>query len=154
MYPTAFKDPRGGHNRSQINQSFFKKWTPQMAYVLGDSNHKLYKIKAQMQLYPGNKGYMSDGCIYLIKRKYPRIVFTSGSNQFLEGLSTTLSTCLQIPVKRTYCQLKESNNLCYQLQYNTKISRKILEFMYKDLQKAPYLERKLTIYQNYLINQQ
>lgn len=234
MYPTAYKDPRGGHNRSQINQNFFQKWTPQMAYVLGyifadgaiedvqkssrtcyiaivskdlsilekiktvmDSNHKLYK---RTESYPGNKGYASkerfvfragskllyndllklgvtprksltilfptipsrylsyfirgyfdgDGCIYLLKRKYPRIVFTSGSNKFLQGLSQALSTVLSIPIKNTYSQLKESNNLCYQLQYNTKIAIKILEFMYKNLEKAPYLERKLAIYQKYL----
>lgn len=28
-------DPRGGHNRYQFNKDFFKKWTPEMAYVLG-----------------------------------------------------------------------------------------------------------------------
>ena len=35
MYPTAYQDPRGGHNRSQINQTFFQSWSPQMSYVLG-----------------------------------------------------------------------------------------------------------------------
>lgn len=35
MYPTAHKDPRGGHNRASINQNFFQTWSPQMAYVLG-----------------------------------------------------------------------------------------------------------------------
>ena len=28
-------DPRGGHNRYSCNIDFFKKWTPEMAYVLG-----------------------------------------------------------------------------------------------------------------------
>lgn len=28
-------DPRGGHNRYSFNKDFFKKWTPEMAYVLG-----------------------------------------------------------------------------------------------------------------------
>jgi len=28
-------DPRGGHNRYKFNKDFFKKWTPEMAYVLG-----------------------------------------------------------------------------------------------------------------------
>jgi len=28
-------DPRGGHNRYKFNVNFFKKWTPEMAYVLG-----------------------------------------------------------------------------------------------------------------------
>ena len=35
MYPAVAKDPRGGHNRSSINQDFFKSWSPNMAYVLG-----------------------------------------------------------------------------------------------------------------------
>lgn len=237
MYPPVYKDPRGGHNRSQVNQNFFQTWTSQMAYVLGyifadgaiedvqessracyialiskdlsilekiktvmDSNHKLYKRKAQMEPYPGNKGYVSserfvfrigskliyndllklgvtprksltisfpnipleflspfirgyfdgDGCLHLIKGKYPRLIFTSGSNKFLEGLSNTLSIVLNIPLKVVYSQLQKSNNLCYRLHYNTKISRKVLEFMYKDLEKAPYLERKYAIYQKYL----
>jgi len=28
-------DPRGGHNRRQVNRDFFKNWSPHMAYVLG-----------------------------------------------------------------------------------------------------------------------
>ncbi len=30
-----FRDTRGGHNRKRVNEDFFKRWTPQMAYVLG-----------------------------------------------------------------------------------------------------------------------
>ncbi len=237
MYPTAHTDPRGGHNRAQINHNFFKKWSPSMAYVLGfifadgaiedvqkssrtcyisissvdisilqqirqsmDSNHKLYLRKSRLVRHLDGKSYISkdnfifrigsklmyndllnlgltprkslsilfptipptylshfirgyfdgDGCIYLLKGKYPRIVFTSGSNRFLEGLSTILSALLQIPTKRIYSQLQQSNNLCHRLHYNTKRSRKVLEFMYKNLEKAPYLERKFAIYQTYL----
>ncbi len=237
MYPTAQKDPRGGHNRSQVNQNFFQSWSPQMAYVLGfifadgaiedvqrssrtcyisitskdlsilekirsamQSNHKLYKRRSQLHTFSDGKSYKSkeefvfrigsksmyndllnlgviprksltilfptipsnhfshfirgyfdgDGCLHLIKGTYPRLIFTSGSNQFLEGLSTNLSNILQIPKKVVYSQLQTSNNLCYRLHYNTKLSSKILEFMYKDLEKAPYLERKFAIYQKYL----
>ena len=28
-------DPRGGHNRYKFDKVFFKKWTPEMAYILG-----------------------------------------------------------------------------------------------------------------------
>ena len=28
-------DPRGGHNRKSINEDFFKRWSPKMAYLLG-----------------------------------------------------------------------------------------------------------------------
>ncbi len=242
MYPTAHKDPRGGHNRSQINHNFFKSWSPEMAYVLGfifadgaiedvqkssqtcyisiiasrkdinileqikivmKSSHKLYKRQARIRTYTGGKQYLSkdcfifrigsklmyndllnlgvtprksltilfpnipleyqgfflrgyfdgDGCIHLIKRKYPRLIFTSGSVKFLEGISKTLSSELQIPEKRIYSQIENSGNPCYRLHYNTKLSSKILEFMYKDLEKAPYLDRKFAIYQKYLRSQ-
>lgn len=239
MYPTASKDPRGGHNRFQINHNFFQTWSTQMAYVLGfifadgviedvqkssrtcyisivasdkdlsilkqikaamNSFHKLYRRKSSMQIYPDGRQYLSkncfifrigsklmyndllklgltprksltvlfpsipleflshfirgyfdgDGCLYLIKGKYPRVIFTSGSNKFLEGLLEVLNFVLQIPKKAIYSQLQKSGNLCYRLHYNTKLSRKILEFMYKDLEKVPYLERKYVIYQKYL----
>jgi hypothetical protein len=97
------------------------------------------------------RGYFDgDGCIYLIKSKYPRVIFTSGSQLFLQGLSKTLSVVLQIPFKIIYSQLHKSGNLCYQLHYNTQISNNVLEFMYKNLEKAPYLKRKYQIYQKYL----
>lgn len=240
MYPITHKDPRGGHNRSQVNQNFFQSWSPQIAYVLGfifadgaiedvqkssrtcyiaiiskdlsilekirsvmNSSHKFYKRKAETLVFPGGKRYTSgerfvfrigsklmyndllslgvtprksltilfpniplaflshfirgyfdgDGCLFLIKRRYPRIIFTSGSKQFLEGLSINLSATLQIPIKSAYSQLQKSGNPCYRLHYNTKISRKILEFIYHDLEKAPYLERKFAIYQKYLQSQ-
>lgn len=216
MYPSAHKDPRGGHNRSQINQNFFQDWTTQMAYVLGfifkdlsllekirdvmRSQHKFYKRPPQSLVFPDGKRYITheefvfrigsklmyndllklgvtprksltilfpiipinyfshflrgyfdgDDCLHLIKKRYPRIIFTSGSNRFLEGLSQSLSAILQITQKKIYSQLQQSNNLCYRLHYNTKLSRKVLEFMYKDLEKAPYLDRKFAIYQRYL----
>lgn len=239
MYSAAQKDPRGGHNRFQINQNFFQSWSSQMAYVLGfifadgaiedvqkssrtcyisiitskkdlnileqiktamSSSHNLYKRRPRIEGFPGQKFYKSaerfvfrigskiiyndllslgvtprksltisfpnipleflshfirgyfdgDGCLHLIKGKYPRLIFTSGSNKFLEGLSEALTFVLQIPKKATYSQLQESGNLCYHLHYNTKFSSKILEFMYKDLGKAPYLKRKFAIYQKYL----
>lgn len=100
------------------------------------------------------RGYFDgNGCLYLIKNKYPRLIFTSGSNKFLVDLSNTLSCTLDIPLKVAYSQLQKSNNLCYHLNYNTKLSKRILEFMYKDLEKTPYLERKFVIYQKYLQSQ-
>lgn len=97
------------------------------------------------------RGYFDgDGCIHLIKRKYPRLIFTSGSAKFLEGITETLSLKLGIPEKHIYSQIENSGKPCYRLHYNTKLSRKVLEFMYKDLEKAPYLERKHQIYQKYL----
>ena len=237
MYPTASKDPRGGHNRSQVNQNFFQSWSPQMAYVLGfiladgaiedvqkssrtcytsmvskdlsilnkirqamGSYHNIYKRIPKLLTFPNGKQYLpsiifylrigsklmyndlltlgvtprksltisfpsilqeylpflvrgyfdGDGCIYMIKGKYPRIVFTSGSIKFLEGLARNLGKALKIPLKSIYLTHTNTINPCYQLQYNTTRSRVILEFMYKDLEKAPYLDRKFAIYQKYL----
>jgi hypothetical protein len=97
------------------------------------------------------RGYFDgDGCLHLLKGQYPRLIFTSGSNKFLEGLSLALSLSLQIPIKAAYKQLQQNNNFCYRLHYNTKISHLILEYMYKDLEKAPFLDRKYALYQKYL----
>lgn len=30
-----YRDPRGGHNQKNFNENFFKKWSSQMAYILG-----------------------------------------------------------------------------------------------------------------------
>jgi len=237
MYPTAHKDPRGGHNRSHINQTFFQSWSPQMTYVLGfifadgaiedvqkssrtcyiamssvdisilqqirqsmNSNHKFYLRKSRLVTHSDGKSYISrdsfifrigsklmyndllklgvtprkslsikfpnipsaylhfflrgyfdgDGCLYLVKGKYPKVIFTSGSSQFIEGLANMLSEILQIPVKPASSRIENSGNFSYQLCYGPKISRKVLEFMYKDLEKSPYLDRKFAIYRRYL----
>lgn len=34
-YGVVDRDPRGGHNRKQVNENFFEHWSPEMAYVLG-----------------------------------------------------------------------------------------------------------------------
>lgn len=240
MYPNAQKDPRGGHNRSQINHNFFKSWSPQMAYVLGFifadgaiedvqkssrtcyiamssvdfsileqikqsmcSNHKLYLRKSSLKTYLDGKSYISrdsfifrigsklmyndllklgvtprkslsipfskvppeylnffirgyfdgDGCLHLKEGKYAKVIFTSGSSQFVKGLANIISRRIQIPLKSPYPQIQDSGNPCYRLVYEANPGRKILEFMYKDLEKAPFLDRKFAIYQKYLQNQ-
>lgn len=97
------------------------------------------------------RGYFDgDGCLHLVKGKYPKVIFTSGSTLFVEGLAKALSELLQIPLVLANSQVQNSGNLCYRLIYNTKLTRIILEFMYKDLGKAPFLDRKFAIYQKYL----
>ena len=239
MYPTVHKDPRGGHNRSQINQTFFQSWSPQMSYVLGfifadgaiedvqkssrtcyiamssvdfsileqirkrmNSNHKFYLRKSHLITHSDGKSYISrdsfifrigsklmyndllnlgvtprkslsisfpfipfaylhffvrgyfdgDGCLHLKEGKYPKVIFTSGSGKFVGGLANILANALNIPVISARSQIEDSGKPCYRLAYETKLSRVILEFMYKDLEKAPYLERKFVIYQKYLKN--
>lgn len=226
-------DPRGGHNRSLVNQDFFKTWSPSMAYILGfifadgaiedvqkssrtcylsfsvsisdkalllkikaamNSQHKLYIRKRREVTFYGKtyiskdmitlrvgsktiyndliklgltprksltvifpkipvcylnffiRGYFDDdGCIYLIKKKYPIMTFTSGSIKFLEELSTTLAKILSIPIKNTH--ISHNNiNPCYQLKYNITHSRLLLDFIYQNIDLAPYLERKFLKY--------
>lgn len=89
------------------------------------------------------RGYFDgDGCVYLIRKKYPKIVFTSGSIEFLKGLSVILVNNLKIPEGKIYVQQRYPNNTVYKLVYNNHLSRTIFDFMYTDLNSSPYLERK------------
>lgn len=96
------------------------------------------------------RGYFDgDGSIstYITKGRKAyrlRITFTCGSKQFLESLSKRLNTVLRIGDKNIYFQH------AYKLMYNKYDSLKILDFMYKDLDKAPFLDRKYDKYQKYL----
>jgi LAGLIDADG-like domain len=104
------RDPRGGHNRKRVNEDYFKKWSPQMAYVLGfiyadgavedcressrtcyvsianNDHHLLEQIRTEMS---------SDHEIYHIKKRLMRI----GGKSY---------TC-----KDSYC-LRIGNKIMYQ----------------------------------------
>lgn len=237
VYPISHKDPRGGHNRAKINRDFFKKWSAQMAYVLGfiyadgaiedvqkssrtcyiqmtskdlellkqiqqvmGSENKVYERHPRINRFPNGRQFLSslaynvrignklmyndllalgvtprksltilfpnipseyleyflrgyfdgDGCIQLKEGKYPVVVFTSGSIKFLEELSRILSRNLNIQHRDVYISHKDDMNLCYQLAFNTTMSKVILRFMYMNLSNAPYLGRKYEIYKKYL----
>lgn len=236
VYIPASIDPRGGHNRAQINSAFFQNWSPNMAYALGyifadgaiedvqassrtcyfaisskdlsilesiratlDSNHTIYVRSAGYTNFPNNRRYFSreifslrignkamyndllklgvtprksldarfpripeeylsffvrgyfdgDGCLHLVKGKYPRLVFTSGSLEFLERLAEQLAWILGNQKKRVSTS-RQGNPSCYQLSYNTQLSVPILRYMYQNLESAPYLVRKHQIYLHYL----
>lgn len=99
------------------------------------------------------RGYFDgDGCVYLQKRKNNysptiQVIFTSGCRQFLDDLSAKLSKSIKIEIHKTLL----SGNGAYQLRYRKFESIKILEFMYKNLKKAPYLKRKYIKAKPYLI---
>ncbi|MDO8619412.1 MAG: LAGLIDADG family homing endonuclease [Candidatus Daviesbacteria bacterium] len=237
MFPSAQKDPRGGHNKSFINHTFFQTWSPSMAYILGfifadgaiedvqkssrtcyiqitskdacilekikkamNCDHKLYIRFPRKIIIKGKKHYITsyifnlrvgnklmyndllklgvtprksltakfpkistiylsyflrgyfdgDGCLYLRQGKYPRLIFTSGSLRFLKSLDENITQKLSLPHGSINTSSKESQNPCYQLYYPNKSTQKILKFMYQNLHKAPYLERKFSIYQKYL----
>lgn len=70
-----------------------------------------------------------------------RLIFVSGSCDFLDGLMGYLKVILKISLKNLY----EQRRIFY-LRYSKKDSLKILSFMYKNLEGAPYLERKYNIF--------
>ena len=97
------------------------------------------------------RGYFDgDGCVMI---KTPKnqvakrviVAFTSGCKSFLETLSEKLCSCLDIKLKNVY-----KNGNAFNLVYRKGSGLKILSFMYKDLDKAPFLDRKYAIYKNYL----
>lgn len=97
------------------------------------------------------RGYFDgDGCLHLKYKKYPLVIFTSGSLIFLQGLLTITSKLLNLPDQKIYVQQEVNRNPCYRLRFSSSSSLKILEAMYKNLEKAPFLERKYNIYKDYL----
>lgn len=100
------------------------------------------------------RGYFDgDGCINLHNRKNGKtpeaqVVFTSGSAIFLKELMEKFTSIVGVSIKQI-CKYK--NQGAYRLRYRKIESLEILKFMYKSLDKAPYLKRKLDIYLN-LIN--
>ena len=232
-----YTDPRGGHNKKTVNLLFFKKWSPEMAYVTGfiyadgaiedvrkssrtcytlissndydhlvkirsalGSNHNIYKRGARMNTFPSGirylckesyilkigsksiyddlvlrgvtprksltltfpripncylsyfiRGYFEgDGCVMVSiekgKRKPSiRVVFTCGSRKFLEKLNRVLNIASHSGIKNII-----NGDHAFQLKYQKYDSLKVLKFMYKNINKAPFLERKYNKYQSYL----
>ena len=96
------------------------------------------------------RGYFDgDGCVRVSienGRKLPSIktIFTCGSMKFLVALNYTLNKMAD----------SKSQNIIhcahsYQLGYKKYDSLKILDFMYKDLNQSPFLDRKYNIYKAY-----
>ena len=93
------------------------------------------------------RGYFDgDGCVYIekdTKTKVPkrlRVVFTSGSHEFLKVLSSRLKSTLVLNQSKIY-----DSRRSFQLSYSTKDSLKVLEFFYGDNPKL-YLRRKKRVF--------
>jgi len=97
------------------------------------------------------RGYFDgDGCVNVSLpkgRKTPliQVIFTSGSEVFLQTLSQKLSVAVGIA-----CNKVHFNSRAFRLKYRKINGLKILSYMYKDLQEAPFLDRKYAIYKDYL----
>ena len=230
-------DPRGGHNRKNINENFFKIWSPKMAYVLGliladgtiedvrkssrtcylaftsidkslikqvkktlSSVHNIYRRKPRTQTFSDGKSYHcaetfilrvgnkrmfqdlinlgviprkslrlklpmvpnqffnyflrgyfdGDGCVSVYQKqkrvtKRIQVIFTCGSPQFLKELSSKIDRLISIGGGAIF-----SNSRAFKLSYKKMASFEFLSFMYKRLDKAPYLARKYNTYQSFL----
>lgn len=96
------------------------------------------------------RGYFDgDGCIMVSVdkgKKMPSVktIFTCGSLTFLEQLNSLLN-------KVANCRHKNiiHSDHAYQLSYRKYDSLKILDFIYSNLNKAPFLARKYNIYKTY-----
>lgn len=99
------------------------------------------------------RGYFDgDGCVNLYmpkKRITPRlkVLFTSGSTAFLSELSMFLSKILLIKAPPYYKSMG-----AYNLMASDATAFKVLEYMYLDLDEAPYLVRKYQKFLNYKNN--
>jgi len=97
------------------------------------------------------RGYFDgDGCVMIKVRKGQnakevRVVFTSGCKHFLNIISRKLNFYLEIKNKKA-----NGNGEAFNLAYRKRDGLKILSFMYRGLDKAPFLDRKYAIYKNYL----
>ena len=97
------------------------------------------------------RGYFDgDGCIMVSidkGKKTPsvKIIFTCGSLNFLDQLNDLLN-------KHTTSRFKNiiHGDHAYQLSYRKYDSLKVLKFMYKNLNRSPFLNRKYYKYKEYL----
>lgn len=70
-----------------------------------------------------------------------RIAFISGSYNFLYGLSNRIKRYL-----KTFSKTLYKGQYAYYLRYSKADSLRVLTYMYKDLESAPYLERKYDVF--------
>lgn len=96
------------------------------------------------------RGYFDgDGCVNIYRRginqKVIQVVFTSGSCVFLHKINERISDILEIKLKTVRFQ---SN--AYRLSYRAREAVFVCNFMYRDLNVAPYLKYKYEIYERYL----
>jgi hypothetical protein len=99
------------------------------------------------------RGYFDgDGCVNVWQREgyasQLKVIFTSGSEQYLAKLRLRLSDYLSIK-GGSFARGERA----FRLRYGKRDGLKILAYMYQDLKAAPYLKRKYQIYLGYLASQ-
>lgn len=146
--------------------------TRQTSYTLRIGSHKLYNKLIKLGLYPNKsltikfpkipksslnhfiRGYFDgDGCVFFEKGvgvkgqsilKRLLIAFTSGSNDFLNGLGKSLKKV----TGKDFRNYKSHRS--YQLRYNTTDTMKLFEFMYNNTQSDLFTRRKYNKFKEYL----
>ncbi|MCX6717839.1 MAG: hypothetical protein NTU76_04165 [Candidatus Taylorbacteria bacterium] len=141
-------------------------------FLLRIGSHKLYKRLVELGLYPNKsltikfpripssvlnhfiRGYFDgDGCVYLERKigisgelitKRLLSVFTSGSKLFLSGLSMKLIKKIEENDIKIY-----KSHRSYQLRYSTRSSMNLFKFMYNNVQKGLYMQRKFDKFKEY-----
>lgn len=142
------------------------------SYLLRIGSHKLYNDLTNLGLFPHKsltikfpkvpvkyvkdfvRGYFDgDGCVYLERArgkkqkliiKRLRVIFTSGSKAFLEGLHMALHESFAILHGKIY-----DSHRSFQLHYSTAGSIELFKLLYKDVSSHIFLERKLKIFIKY-----
>lgn len=94
------------------------------------------------------RGYFDGDGSVVFNKKWIRIVFTSGSINFLRDLSKRLAEILKIRERPIYI-----NTRSYQLSYFTQEGLKILDFIYQNAENDKlYLDRKYKFYKKLSLN--
>lgn len=105
------------------------------------------------------RGYFDgDGCVFFEKGRGKKqqsivkrlaVIFTSGSQIFLESLAKELEKNIGVTPRKVYTSQRS-----FQLRYSTKDSLKIFKFLYAHSAPGTFLARKFEIFQRYLMVRQ
>jgi len=149
-------------SRHTIVKRSYLKSKRKSLYLLRIGSHKMYDDLIGLGLYPRKslsikfpkvpseylsyfvRGYFDgDGSIIFNRNgRWIRVVFTSGSRDFLEQLSEKIAESLKIRKRPIYISHRS-----YQLCYFTQEGLKLLNFVYKGVEKDNlYLDRKYYFY--------
>lgn len=135
-------------------------YTSSPTYLLRIGSKEIYSDLIALDLYPRKslnaslprvpKQYLShfvrgyfdgDGCVYVENGTRLRVVFTSGSHGFLKDLSIALAEEVHVNLRKV-----NRSTRSYQLNYSTRESLRILNYLYHEVGNRLFSERKYNIY--------